>query len=265
MNTLINGELLVQSLLESNFSSKIGFTFIFSRRIDSAVVAYVIHKNKHYALSTAIPHYENMKNLPYEVYIALAIAKKFNSRKVCFVFEKQKKVKKILATLAESCGFDYALNIMDKFSNEMKAKHVLDSLLMNAEDGLFLKGLCELGISLKSSNEEFRAEMYKLLGVYPCGSEVYFKYGQGLTKKSLMHAYLLRDIPDLDINEVVLYEDSEDSVLVDGGDVIDGVNSDTKLADSAPQFTMADDVVFSLENEKLLNQSVEVIEGSVDL
>lgn len=265
MKTLINGELLAQSLLESNFASKIGFTLIFSRRIDNAVVAYVIHKNKHYALSTAIPYYENMNNLPYEVYISFAIAKKLNPKKVCFVFEKQKKINKILAPLAESCGFDYVLNLLDKFSVEMKAKYVLDSLLMHAEDGLFLKGLCELEISLKSSNEEFRAEMYKLLGVYPCRSEVYFKHGQGLTKRSLMHAYLLRDIPDLDINEVVIYEDSEHSMLVDGLDMIEEVKSDIALVDSAPQFTMVNGVILPLKNEKLLDQSVEVVEGSVDL
>lgn len=265
MKTLINGELLAQALLESNFASKIGFTLIFTRRIDSAVVAYVIHKNKHYALSTAIPYYENMNDLPYEVYISFAIAKKFNPKKVCFIFDKQKKINKILNPLAKSCGFDYVVYLLNKFSDEMKAKHVLDSLLMHAEDGLFLKGLCELEVSLKSSNQEFKAEMYKLLGVYPCRSEVYFKHGQGLTKRRLMHAYLLKDIPDLDINEVILYEDSDDSMLVDALDVIEEVKADTVLVDSAPQFTMVDAVIRPLKNEILVDDGIEVVEGSIDL
>ena len=94
MNTLINGGLLVQALLESKFASKIGFTLIFARRLGDVVVAYAIHKNKHYALSTRIDINSNISAMPVEVYLAIAIAKKLDPSKVCFVFKDQKKIKK---------------------------------------------------------------------------------------------------------------------------------------------------------------------------
>lgn len=265
MNTLINGELLAQALLESKFASKIGFSLIFARRLGNAVVAYAVHKNKHYALSTRIDVSDNAEAVPIEVYIAIAIAKKLEPLKVCFVFEDQKKVKKILHELAEPLSFEYVLNLVDVFGFEIKATHVLNSLLMNAEDGIFLKDLCELEISIKALDEEYRAEMYKLLGVYTERNQTYFLGSDEISKRKELIQFCSLNIPNLIVNEIIVYEENEHQLTVDGMELLESEKLDIALIDSAPQFTMQNGVLVSMKNEKLMGQQVDVVEGSVDL
>lgn len=265
MNRLINGELLAQALLESKFASKIGFTLIFARRLDNAVVAYAVHKNKHYGLSTRIDLNSNISGIPVEVYLAISIAKKLDPSKVCFVFEDQKKIKKILRELSEPLGFDYVINLIDDFGLEIKATHVLNSLLMNAEDGFFLRDLCELEISLKSLDEEYRAEMYKLLGVYTERNQKYFLGSDLIAKNRDLMQFCSQNIPDLLLNEIVVYEDGDHQITVDGLEILEAEKLDITMVDSAPQFTMQNGVLVSTKNEILMGQQVDVMEGSVDL
>jgi hypothetical protein len=238
---------------------------IFARRLGNAVVAYAVHKNKHYALSTRIELNNNVGAIPVEVYLAIAIAKKLDPSKVCFVFEGQKKVKKILRELAEPLNFDYVLNLIEGFGLEVKATHVLNSLLMNAEDGIFLKDLCELEISLKALDEEYRAEMYKLLGIYTERNQTYFLGSDEISNNKELMQYFSINIPELIVNEIVVYEDNDHQITVDGMELLESEKLDIAMVDSAPQFTMQNGVLVSTKNEKLMGQQVDVVEGSVDL
>lgn len=265
MNTLINGGLIVQALLESKFASKIGFTLIFARRLGNVVVAYAVHKNKHYALSTRIDLNGNINNVPVEIYLAVAIAKKLDPSKVCFVFESQKKLKKLMRELAEPLNFDYALNLIESFGLGIKATHVLNSLLMNAEDGIFLQGLCELDISLKALDEEYRAEIYKLLGTFSDENQTYFLGSELISNKKELMQFLSMNLPDLAVNEVVVYEDNDHQLAVNGLELLDIKKRDITMVEYPLQLTKEDGILVSSQTDQLVMKQEDVVEGSVDL